>query len=401
MSTLSFHYTALKPEGGRTRGTLRAIDQAEAIRLVRAAGLQPIRIRLRHQRLGASRRRRVSAKELAHLTCQFSVLMEARVSIADGLRSIAEQESNPRLQFVINDVARQIEAGNTITDSMRPHRQVFGEIYLETIHAAEVSGNLTEVLAHLAEMLDRQYETIKNVRGALIYPACVLTSLLLGVTFLLIFVIPRFSSMFESRGLQLPMVTRVLVQVGDFAATFWPMIGVGLVGGWLGLKTLWRHPVWRQRIDQSLHRIPYIRDLLVGMAIARLTHVFGLSLRSGIGLIDALEVAGNACGRPMLMRDVDRMREQVKHGGRLADVLFACPYLPGFARRMLIAGEEAAEMPRMCRVVARHYDREVMHLAKNMATFIEPVMIIGLAATVLVIALAIFIPMWNMGSLIG
>ena len=129
-----------------------------------------------------------------------------------------------------------------------------------------------------------------------------------------------------------------------------------------------------------------LRDILSGLAVSRFAHVFGLSFRSGLSLIDALDMSGRASGRPLLQSDAEKMKEQVNQGGRLSDCLNTCEYLPGFSRRMIVAGEEAGELPKMCDIVARHYDREVEHLTKNIATLIEPVMIVGLAAVVLLIA---------------
>jgi type II secretory pathway component PulF len=120
-----------------------------------------------------------------------------------------------------------------------------------------------------------------------------------------------------------------------------------------------------------------------------------------LSLIDALEISGRVSGRPLLVSDTQKMQEQVKHGGRLSDVMMRCSYLPGFARRLFKAGEEAAELTRMSEIVANHYDREVKYLTKNLTTVIEPIMIVGLAGIVLIVALAIFLPMWNMTALIG
>jgi type II secretory pathway component PulF len=174
----------------------------------------------------------------------------------------------------------------------------------------------------------------------------------------------------------------------------------GAVAAFFGVRQAWRNPLSRQRLDGWLHRIPGLRLLLMGLAVSRFCNVFGLSLRSGLTLIDALEVSGRASGRPLLLADAQKMQEQVKHGGRLSDVMMRCSYLPGFARRLLTAGEEAAELSRMSEIVAKHYEREVSHLSKNVATIVEPILIAGLAGIVIIIALAIFLPMWNMAVLI-
>jgi type II secretory pathway component PulF len=283
---------------------------------------------------------------------------------------------------------------------MSRHRELFGDVYIETIRAAEVSGNMIEVLKQLADMLDRQYETTKSVKGALMYPICVIAALTLAVTFLLIFVVPRFAAMFEARGLALPLPTQALIGFSSIITGYWYLV-LGLLGGvFFGTRWGWRRPTTRQKMDTALHKLPFIRSVLQGLAVSRFARVLGITMRSGLSLLDALEMAGRAAARPLLEADARTMREQVKLGGRLSDVVQTCEYLPPFTRRMIAAGEEAAELHRMCDIVARHYEREVGYMTKNVATIIEPIMIMGLAGVVLIIALAIFLPLWNMGALI-
>ncbi|MHC4127981.1 MAG: type II secretion system F family protein [Planctomycetota bacterium] len=401
MNQLTYSYKAVDAQGSRKRGVLQAENQSEAYRQLTAAGLKPIKLTARRAGGQGMRSKRVGAKELAHLTYQFSVLMEARIPIADGLRSIAEQERNLRLQEVIEDVARQIEAGYSITEAMSQHRSLFGDVYIETVRAAEVSGNMVKVLARLAEMLEMRYESNKNINGALIYPICVLIAMILGGAFLMIVIVPKFAGMYENRGVDLPYPTQLLLSTSAFVRTAWPLVLAGIGGAIWAVRSAWRSPATRHRMDTLMHKLPFLREVLRGLAVSRFSHVLGTSLQSGLGLIDALEMAGGASGRPLLQADTQKMREQVKEGGRLTDVMLACAYLPGFARRMIAAGEETAEMPRMCEIVARHYDREVAHLTKNLPTVLEPILIVGLAGVFLIIALAIFLPMWELGALMG
>jgi type II secretory pathway component PulF len=399
MSLIAFQYRAIHQSGEKTRGVLRACDRQDAYRQIVAAGLKPLKIT--NIRISPrARSRRVKLKDLSHFTYQFSVLMSARIPIADGLRSIAEQEPNMALRDVIEDIARQIEGGSAIIDAFRPYQDMFGEVYLETLRAAEVSGNMVKVLEKLAEMLEQRYETSKNVKGALMYPICVVVALAGAVTFLMMAVVPKFAQMYSSRGLELPVPTQILTNVSAIMTTYWYVFVVAILASIVVVRRAWARAGTRAMIDRWLHSIPFLRNVLIGLAVSRFSHVLGVCLQSGLGLIDALEMSGKSSGRPLLLLDSERMREQVRHGGRLSDVFLACRYLPAFARRMISAGEEAAEMPRMCEIVARHYDREVSHLTRNVSTVIEPIMIVGLAAVVLMVALAIFLPMWNMAALL-
>jgi len=401
MTQVAFQYKAIDRQGGVTKGAIRADDRQQAYREIVAAGLKPIRIAPTRRSLFAHGGKRIKVKDLAHLTHQLAVLLEARVPIVQGLEAIAEQEPNEQLRSVINDISVQISSGCTVTEALAPHRELFGDVYVETVRAAEISGNMVEVLSHLGAMLEQQYEMRKRVKGALMYPICVVVALILAVTFLMIFVVPRFARMFAARGLELPLPTQIVIGVSTFMQSYWYLLLLGGFIGWWGFKQLHRRPGVRNRVDAGLHRVPVLRDMFRGLAVSRFAHVLGLSFRSGLNLIDALDMAGRASGRPLLEVDTERMKDQVNHGGRLTDCLNTCQYIPGFAKRMISAGEEAGELPRMCELVARHYDRETEHITRNLSTLIEPMLIAGLAGVVLIIALAIFLPMWNMAALLG
>jgi type II secretory pathway component PulF len=398
MTQTLYQYRALDDRGASVKGTIRAADDREAYRQIAAGGLRPTRIAAGGR---PTRARAIPKKDLAHLTYQFAVFMQARIPIADGLRSIAESEHNPRTRRVLLDVAVQIESGRNITEALSAHRDAFGDIYIETIRAAEASGTMIKVLNHLALMLEREYETSKRVKGALMYPICVVAALSLAILFLTVFVVPKFTTMFSSRGMELPLPTQLIVGLSDFVRGWWYLLASGGVAGFWALRRAWRQPGSRRRIDAVLHRIPGIGDLLRYSALTRFASIFGLTLQSGLSLIDALEMSGRASGRPLLQADTDILQAQVNRGGSLSDVVNTCAYLPSFTRRMIVAGVEAAELPRMCEIVARHYDRELEYLTKNMATVIEPVLVVGLAAIVLIVALAFFLPMWSMGQLMS
>ncbi len=399
MTQISFNFDAIDRRGERTSGVICASSRRDAYQQVRAVGLQPLR--LRATRRGRATGRRITARDLALFTQEFEVLMKARLPIVDGLRAIAEQEVNPRFRMVIDDVAQNVAAGNHLSDALEKHREVFGEVYVQTMRAAERTGNMNEVLANLSEMLEREYEMRKQIKSAMIYPACVLGWLALAVGFLLIVIVPRFASMFAERGVELPLPTKVILGFGNLLSSWWPLVLGLLAISCFAAHRAWKSDVYRERIDHVLHRIPVLREILRGVAVGRFAQVLGLCIRSGLSLIEALDMAGQASGRPMLIADGHRLAEQVKQGGRLSEVLMACSYLPPLARRMLTAGEEAAELPRMCAIVAGRSQREVAHLAKTVSDLIEPLLIVLLAGVVLIVALAIFLPMWNMAALIS
>lgn len=401
MNEIPYAYEAIDRAGARCRGVTRASTTVDAYRRISASGFTPLSISAVRQRRTWRWDKKPSMRDVAQFTYQFSVLIGAGVPIGEGLRSIAEQEASGKFHRIVLAIAGKIESGEPIADSMAEHERVFGNLYIETVRAAEQSGNLVEVLEYLSEMLERLAATRQQVRSALMYPACVIVALVCAVFVLLGFVVPRFAVLFAQRNVEMPAPTQVLMALGQSVQQFWWLYLAAMVGSALALRAAWRTPDMRWYLERVLHRIPILRGVLVAMAVARFTRVLGLCLKAGLGLIDAIQMAGNASGRPMLQRDAERMVNQVRTGGRLATVMVMCEYLSPFARRMLISGEESAQLTRMCGIVARHCEREAEVTTKNLSTLIEPVLIVLIAAVVLFVALAIFLPMWDMVKLMS
>lgn len=398
---IAFRYKAVDRSGQIHKGDTHANSGPEAFRKLASRGLTPIWIKPASRSRISLRARGVKQRDIAHFTNQLSVLVSARIPISDGLVSLAAQEPNPKLKRIITDVAARIESGEQIAVALASHQDTFGPIYVNSVRAAEKSGNMIRVLEHLSQMLERAHETAQQVRSALMYPMIVVTVLTSAVVFLVGFVVPKFARMFEARGTELPGLTRILMIIGESMQTYWWAYLIAIALAAVALRLAWKSPRSRRAIDRFLHKVPYLRRILVGLAVSRFIRVFGINLSSGLGLIDSLNLAGSAAGRPLLQDDVNVLVQQVLAGGRLTDGLAKCSYLTPFVTRMISAGEQSGELPRMCDIVARHYEHETTFLTKNLGTVIEPLLVVAIALVVLTVAMAIFLPMWDMVTLIG
>lgn len=402
MSAISFEYTAVDREGRPHRGTLSAPTRHDAMQRLASDGMTPTKLReARRSVARGGRGKKVAYEEIAHFTYQLSVLLDARIPIVTAFRSIAEQATNPMIQEISAHLAREVESGRSITEGLEKYRRTFGTVYIETIRAAETSGNMTTVLGHLAEIVDEQGEMRRLIRGATLYPATVVITLSIATLFLVTFVVPKFATMFTARGIELPMLTVILMNLGQSIKAYWYIYGAGLIGAVSALRMSWSRPRSRAVIDSLMHRLPVLHEVLTGLALSRFSGVLGIALRSGVGLIESITMAGKATGRPLLEADSRRLADQVRRGGRLRESLPECTYLTGFAKQLLTAGEEAGDIPRMCEILTKHYSRETRHRAKTLSTVLEPVLIAVLTGVVLVIALAIFLPMWDMVTVLG
>lgn len=401
MSLPTFKYVALDSAGKRRTGTLQAATATDASRQLSSTQLVPIRVRAVRRARGGLRlgRDRVTTQDVAALTREISVLVESNIPIARGLRSIAEHERKPALRDMAVDIASMIESGERLTAAFGKYEDVFGDVYIETIRAAEKSGTLAAVTTHLADMLERSIETRQHVRRALSYPAILIAFVALAMSVIVVFVVPRFAVIFEGNGVPLPLATRIITTVGDFVRQEWWIIAGVLAISTVTLTRMWRNPAGRLRLEGLLFRVPYVGSMLTAVTTARFSRVLSIGLDSGIEAIEAIWIAGRSTGRPVFCRECDQICDRMRSGESLESVLNTSTRIPSFARRLIGAGKDASELSASGRIIARHYDRIADHLAKNINTVIEPIITIAIAAIVLVVALAVFLPMWQMVSI--
>jgi type II secretory pathway component PulF len=392
----TFRYVALDAGGKRSRGVVRAGSEQEAYRQLAADGLTPISVKHGESAAFSLGKKKITPRDISALTRELSVLVEARIPIARGLASIAEHESNPALRAMILDLGTMIESGKKITEALSKYKDEFGEVYIETMRAAEKSGSLGTVLEHLALMLDRQQETAQQMKRAMTYPVVVLAFVALAMSVIVIFVVPRFAAIFSQNGVKLPLTTQVVQMLGESIKAYWYVYGGAVAASVVGTVYAWRQPGGRAWFERTFLRLPYLGRVMLATTTARFSRVLSIGMGSGLDLVESIEIAGRSSGRPLFQAETARMAERLQAGDPLDEVLRATKYVPPFGRRMLAAGKDAKEMSSAADVVARHYDRESDHLAKNINTIIEPMMTLAMAAIVLLVALSVFLPMWEM-----
>jgi type II secretory pathway component PulF len=396
MSVSTYAYTALDAAGNRTRGQVRAGDEHEAYGKLSSQGMTPIEVREVAVREARAFGSKIKTQDIVNLTRELAVLVEAKIPLDRGLASIAEQEPNPQLAAMLRDIGGMIEAGQPMTEALTKYKKHFGEVYIETVRAAEKSGNLQSVMSLLAEMLEKQVETRQQMIRALSYPVIVICMVMAALSVIVGFVVPKFAKTFQTQGVKLPLATRIVQGVGMSVEQYWWAYLAVLVGSIVTLVMMWRNERGRLTLELLLLRIPYVGEIITSVCVGRFSRVLAISLGSGLDIIESLGVAARSTGRPVFVIEADEMCEKLRSGDRLADLVKKSRYLPPFAQRMLGAGKDSSEVSRTCDIVARHYERNSSHLTKNINTIVEPIITVGLAAIVLTVALSVFLPMWQM-----
>jgi MSHA biogenesis protein MshG len=399
MGTTTFKYQAVLPDGTHRKGTIDAQSEQEAFERLSRRGLVPMKLKESSSSLFQGRTKRVTRQEVATLTREMSVLVEASIPIARGLLSIAEHEKNAVLRDMVTDIANMIESGEKITTAFSKYQSVFGQVYIQTLLSAEKTGQIGPVASHLADMLERNIETNQQIRRALTYPVIVVCFVAIAVSVIVIFVVPKFATIFEANGVDLPLTTRAIRALGASMTQYWWAYSGTIFGSAWWLRHSWRSTRGRFRLEKLIHRLPYIGNMFTSVTTARFSRVMSIGLESGIEVIEAMEIAGNATGRPVFQDECVRMCDQMRSGESLNDVMNGATSLPSFARRLFGSGKDSKELSRAGSIIARHYDRQSDHLAKNLNTIIEPMITIAMAGVVLLVALSVFLPMWQMISI--
>ena len=400
MSIKQYSYKALDENGKSIRSVINASSEDDAFTQLSNQGLTPLDISASNGRGGLQiQSDRITHQEISMLTREMNALLEANIPLARGLLSIGEHEKNKKLRDMIVDIASMIEAGEKITAAFAKYEHVFGEVYIETLKSAEKSGRMAAVTAHLADMLERNAELRQQVRRAMSYPIIVITFVGIALGVIVIFVVPRFAKIFESNGVELPLTTTVVRTLGDSIMAYWWAYLGSIVALLFMLIKAWKSPAGRYQMEVLLHKTPYIGKMLTSVTTARFSSVMSIGLESGIEVIEAIEIAGMSTGRPVFQKECIDMCTEMRNGSPLEDVINDSKSLPSFARRLIGSGKDSEELSRAGRIIAKHYDRLSNHLTANINTIIEPLITIAMAGIVLLIALSVFLPMWQMVSI--
>jgi len=399
MST-QYTYTAKNGEGRVVRGTKAAGSEREVFSELAGMGLDPLSIKARREsgisKIRSRQRSGINSESLSVFARELSITLDAGVSLPEALASIAESEEDPQLREAVSGVSRAVRSGVSLGDAMKQRSHEFGDLFAEMMVAAEMTGDLKTVATDLADLLERREQVRKGIRRAMAYPLVVLSFITLALAVITFFVIPRFAEIFESNGVELPLITRVLRTVGD-TVTGQPLLYAGITGATLTVVFfVARSGPGRRALGAALSSTPFFGRLIRFAASARFCRVLAVSVGAGLDVIQSIGIAASACGDVRMQERMQGVVSRMRSGQELDTALRSSEALPAFAVRLLSAGHDAKEVGRSAGLLSKHFDRETDGMTKNITTVVEPLMTIGMAVIVLVVALSVFVPMWGM-----
>jgi type IV pilus assembly protein PilC len=341
-----------------------------------------------------------SRKDILNFTNQLAVMVRAGISLQESLEAIAEQNDNAKFKQIIMDLKNRIEAGQSFSQALAEHPHTFSELYINMIAAAEISGSLSDMMQKLAEYLDSETETRSQVKGAMVYPIIIAVMAVTVTTFLLCFVLPKFTAIFAGKEKYLPAPTKILMASSAFLRGYWyyiiPAIGGMFWGFWYFTGT----PIGRLWWDKTKLTLPLIKTLCRSLYITRSLHTMGVLTRAGVPILNTISITAQISGNVLFKNMWHGVHEEVRQGKKIATSLNQYKLMPSSVVQMIRSGEDSGTMSDVLRDVSNFYARELKTVIKTVTSMIEPIMIVCMGVLVGFIAMSIILPIFRMSSLV-
>ena len=398
VKTFLYNWEGIDKSNKTIRGDLRAASETVVTSTLRRQGIRVLKVKKVSMRGGG----RIKERDVTFFTRQLSTMMRAGVPLLQSFDIIARGHSNPKFSRMLMDIKQQVESGSSLSQSFRRHPAQFDVLYSNLVAAGEQAGVLDTVLDRLATYKEKILAIKGKIKSALFYPAMVITVAIVVVTVIMIFVIPSFKEVFSSFGATLPPPTMVVIAISDFFVTYWYFVFALVAGTIFGLLATWKRvPAVRQMVDRMSLHIPIIGKVLRQAAIARWSRTLATMFAAGVPLVDALDSVAGAAGNQVYADATRRIRTDVSTGTSLSGAMVATDVFPNMVLQMTQIGEESGSLDAMLNKVADFYEREVDDAVSALSSLMEPLLMVFLGVIVGGLVVAMYLPIFKLGSVVG
>ncbi len=403
-----FQYEAMDNTGLEVKDTIEAPTEAEATTMIREKGFFVTKISEKNRKKKKkadpksrkqNKRKRtftiggVKPKQLTTFTRQLSTLQDAGLPILRSLRILEGQSKPGPLKNSLGDVIEDIESGSTLSEAMAKQPKAFDNLYVNMVKAGEAGGALEVILQRLADFKEKSMSLKRKVKGAMIYPAAVITVAVLIVTFIMVYIIPKFKKIFDDFDTELPKITEVLIQTSDWVKNYWYLIPAAPLGTWIMIKIIKKNKTGAYIIDRIALKVPLLGVIIEKSTVARVCRTLGTLIASGVPILEGLIIARDTSGNHVFMRAFDNIYSAIREGESIAVPLKEARIVDDLVVNMVDVGEETGALDTMLYKVADVYDEEVEVLVESLISLLEPIMVVVLGLIVGFIVIALFMPL--------
>ena len=406
----TFSYKAMDKGGKEVRGNIEATGEDAVVERLRSMGYYVTQINKHKAGVGQMdladlpivrlmgkiiSRGKVPLKHMSAFSRQLATLIGAGLPLLRSLQILGEQIEDRNLKDALQSIIESVEGGSSLSEAMGKFPRIFNRLYVNMVKAGEIGGALEQVLDRLALFQEKSQAVRSKVKGAMWYPAVVISIALIVVAVILIFVVPNFAAMFEGLGGELPFLTQLLVDFSDGLVLYWylPLIGIASIIGLF--KFLSSFPNGRYIIDRGLLRLPIFGTIVQKSAVARFARTFGTLLDTGVPILQTLLIVKDTSGNEVVSRAMIDIHASIRDGDTVSEPMKSFSIFPPLVVHMIAVGEETGALDKMLIKVAEAYEREVDDAVDGLAKLIEPLMIVGLGGIIGVVVVALYLPIFT------
>jgi type IV pilus assembly protein PilC len=403
MATTVFLWEGKTRQGNVQKGEISANNKEEVMALLRKQNITPVNVATKPREIKISfGDPKVTDKDVVILTRQLATMIDAGLPLVQCLEILGSQTENKTLSKTIIQVRSDVESGSTFAEALKKHPKVFDNLYVNMVAAGEAGGILDTILGRLAAYMEKFAKIKRQIKSAMIYPAVILFVAVAVVSILLVVVVPMLADMFKESGQALPLPTRIVVSVSDFLKGWGGLIVlVSIVGGIFGIKNWRKTENGLRTTDRIAMRIPVMGSLITRVSVAKFTRTLGTLMTSGVPILEGLIIVAKTAGNKIVEEAIMQTRQSVSEGKTLAEPLSKAKVFPAMVTQMISVGEATGALDNMLNKIADFYDEEVDSAVAALTSMLEPMLMIFLGVTVGFVIIAMYMPIFQMGSLAG
>lgn len=403
---MKFKFKAKNSRGEIREGKMEATSSESAIKLLQDKELIPISVEQEQEIPDVFKAVQhlwegVSLRELSVFYRQMATLVEAKVSIVASLKAVGDQTPNAYLKIIISEMIDDVQDGTPLSEAMAKHSDVFENLAVSMVKAGELSGNLQRSIMYLSENTEKNYELNSKIKGALFYPAFVLSASIIVAFVVFTFVLPKLTAIFKDMNVVIPWYTQMLMDIGDFMSRDWWIVLTIIIALLATFTYYFNTDDGKREWDALKIKLPVVGNLFQYVYISRFSENLAVLLDGGIPIVRALTIVSEVVNNSIYEAVILRAADEVKSGGAMSNVFARSSKFPPIVAEMVKIGEEAGKVSDVLKNVAAFYGQETERMTRNLSTMLEPILIVILGAGVALIVFSILVPIYNIAGSMG
>ena len=401
-----FAYKARNARGDLVEGIQDGANSAAVADVLFNSGITPVEITLSAKGPGTQKesflermqRQKITSVDVMLFSRQMYTLLKAGVPIMRSLGGLQESSTNNTMKKMLQDIRESLDSGRELSAALVRHPDVFNPFYISMVRVGEATGMLEEIFLRLFYYIEFEKSTRDKIKAAMRYPTFVIIAMVVAIAIINLFVIPSFANVYKGFHAELPLMTRILVASSEFTVRYWPFMLVALAGAFYGFILYIATPKGRYQWDRIKLRLPVVGSIVEKATLARFARSYALTSRSGVPIVQGLSVVAQVVDNDYITKKIDNIREGVERGDSILRTAAASGVFTPVVLQMIAVGEETGELDDLMQEIAEMYEREVAYEVDNLSAKIEPILIVGLGILVLILALGVFLPIWDLGK---